>query len=77
MLKSVAVQEFLATVLPGVVKQFGSDKDAIAEAWNVYTDGLCRDGRITAKQFETWDHPDPRRIKFAIHNQQLREKNGR
>ena len=25
--------------------------------WNNYTDALCKDGFITSKQYDTWDHP--------------------
>lgn len=28
-----------------------------AEAWNNFTDALCKEGRITMKQYETWTHP--------------------
>ena len=27
------------------------------EAWNNYTDALCKDGLITVKQYETWANP--------------------
>ena len=35
------------------------DGDVVAkrEAWSNYTDGLCKDGRITLKQYETWSNP--------------------
>ena len=33
------------------------DKPMKAEAWNNYTDALCKEGRITMKQYETWLHP--------------------
>lgn len=25
--------------------------------WSIYTDGLCKDGIITQKQYETWSTP--------------------
>jgi hypothetical protein len=58
MTKKEAVQIFRETVLPEVVKQYGrNDKPAIAEAWNNWTDALCKDGTITMRQYETWTHP--------------------
>jgi len=27
------------------------------EAWTAYIDGLCKDGEITNKQFESWKTP--------------------
>lgn len=33
------------------------DKPWRAEAWNNFTDYLCKDGLITMKQYETWCHP--------------------
>ena len=35
------------------------EKDSIAkrEAWNVYTDSLCKDGIITEHQYNTWANP--------------------
>lgn len=29
----------------------------LREAWNNYTDGLCKEGRITLRQYETWTNP--------------------
>ena len=34
------------------------DKPAIAEAWNNYTDMLCKEGQITSKQYNEWTHPN-------------------
>ncbi|KKN58900.1 hypothetical protein LCGC14_0547020 [marine sediment metagenome] len=33
------------------------DKPMRSEAWNDFTDALCKEGRITMKQYETWTHP--------------------
>ena len=33
------------------------DRPMRAEAWNNYTDQLCKERRITMKQYETWTHP--------------------
>lgn len=30
------------------------DKCAEREAWNNYTDALCKNGIITARQYDTW-----------------------
>lgn len=34
-------------------------KDIVAkrEAWNNYTDYLCKDGAITLRQYESWTNP--------------------
>ncbi len=39
-------------------KQYRKD-DTIAkrEAWNNYTDALCKDGEISSKQYDTWTNP--------------------
>lgn len=29
------------------------------EAWAAYVDGLCKDGEITQKQYDTWATPFP------------------
>jgi len=35
------------------------DKDefAVCEAWNDFTDALCKQGTITEKQYDTWSNP--------------------
>ena len=33
------------------------DKPCLREAWNNFTDGLCKSGQITMRQYETWQHP--------------------
>ncbi len=35
----------------------GHDKPARDQAWNDFTDALCKEGEITAKQYATWTHP--------------------
>jgi hypothetical protein len=58
MTKSEAIEEFKADVLPVVVAKYGTgDKPALAEAWNNWTDALCKEGRITLWQYENWTHP--------------------
>lgn len=45
-------------VKPCVIAQHGKDdKPAIREAWNNYTDSLCKDGFITPHQYDTWSGP--------------------
>ena len=34
-----------------------TDKPQLREAWNNFTDGLCKSGQITMRQYETWTHP--------------------
>jgi hypothetical protein len=58
MTKKEAVAEFHEIFPPEVFQYHGSlDKLARCEAWNNYTDLLCKDGKITLKQYETWTHP--------------------
>ena len=33
------------------------DKAALREAWNNFTDALCKNRYITAKQYDTWSNP--------------------
>ncbi len=33
------------------------DKPMRDQAWNDFTDALCKDGRITASQYANWHHP--------------------
>lgn len=39
------------------LKKYKGDRIAKWEAWNIFTDGLCKDGEITVKQYESWDNP--------------------
>ena len=58
MTKKEALQIFKESELPYIVEAYGpQDKPAIREAWNNFTDMLCKDGEITLKQYETWVHP--------------------
>lgn len=56
-----AVQEFMEHILPLVREQYEQDDipdiSARREAWNNWTDMLCKDGTITVEQYEDWDHP--------------------
>jgi hypothetical protein len=59
--KREAERQYRDHVLPEVKKQYETsgriDKPARAEAWNNFTDSLCKDRQITMKQYETWGHP--------------------
>lgn len=54
MTKREAVAEFKATILPTVPPQDIPWRD---QAWNDYTDYLCKEGLITLRQYETWGSP--------------------
>lgn len=56
--KQQAIADFKENVLPHVIERFGKDdKPAISEAWNDYTDMLCKDRQITQKQYSNWSNP--------------------
>jgi hypothetical protein len=55
MRKSEAVSFFKEEILPSIIESYGeNDKVAIRTAWNDWTDSLCKDGRITPKQYNNW-----------------------
>ena len=59
--KKEAEKEFKENILPLVKNKFEQDgkKDipARAEAWNNWTDSLCKSGIITDWQYNNWTHP--------------------
>jgi len=57
MTKQQALQDFKENVLPAVKQQYPHDKHAVIQAWNDYTDSLCKDRQITAKQYHNWSNP--------------------
>lgn len=58
MTKREAFTEFTEMCPPESFRSRGYvDKPMRAEAWNNYTDALCKEGRITMRQYETWTHP--------------------
>lgn len=58
MTKKEAVEEFKRDILPHVIERYGkNDKPACREAWNNYTDALCKSGLITQYQYNSWLHP--------------------
>ena len=40
-----------------VKPELSSDKVARSEAWNNYTDSLCKEGLISSKQYHNWTNP--------------------
>ena len=52
--KQEAKRDFVFNYLVYVPR---GDEPALAEAWNNYTDSLCKSGHITPKQYSTWTHP--------------------
>jgi hypothetical protein len=61
MTRREALTEFKRTILPLVQARHERngviDRPARREAWNNWTDALCKEGRITMKQYETWAAP--------------------
>ena len=61
MTKREAEREFKEHILPFVRESYEQDgrADWVArrEAWNNWTDSLCKDGQITSHQYNTWLHP--------------------
>ena len=61
MTKRQAVAQFKEYVMPGIREAYEQDgrMDRVArrEAWNNYTDMLCKDREISPRQYDTWTHP--------------------
>lgn len=61
MTKREAVEQFTREILPIVKAQYERDGrpdwPARSEAWNNWTDALCKDGTITSRQYSTWTAP--------------------
>ena len=56
--KKQALEIFREDIAPYVREQYGrGDVIAMREAWNNWTDGLCKDGCITPHQYTTWTNP--------------------
>ena len=59
--KQAAVETFKRDILPSIHAQYEkdgrTDYPARREAWNDFTDYLCKDGKITSRQYATWLHP--------------------
>lgn len=56
-----ACQMFEFEILPMVKEQFEQDGEpdwpARSEAWNNWTDSLCKDGQISDWQYDNWSQP--------------------
>lgn len=52
---------FREDVMPAVRAEYETDGipdyPARCEAWNNFTDALCKEGSITSHQYETWNPP--------------------
>jgi len=58
MTKNDALSTFRRTIAPLVRKHYGNkDKPAMREAWCIYIDGLCKDGRLVSNQVMNWTNP--------------------
>jgi hypothetical protein len=53
--KPQAIKIYKAHILPAILKEFGPyDRPALRESWNVFTDYLHKEGKISDKQYNTW-----------------------
>ena len=61
MTRDEAIEQFDNYVLPVVIQlheQDGQfDECARSEAWNNWTDAMCKDGQISDWQYANWSHP--------------------
>jgi len=57
MTKTEAVREFKATFIGLYINR--ADYWTAQEAWAWFTDSLCKEGRITPKQYASWSTPFP------------------
>lgn len=61
MTKKEAVRQWREDTLPLVKQAYERDGrpdlPARSEAWNDWTDGLCKDGVISLRQYERWSAP--------------------
>jgi hypothetical protein len=58
MTKQDALRDYNTRIKPYVVARYGpQDKPALRQAWNDYTDQLCKAGKITQRQYERWIGP--------------------
>ena len=60
-LHAQAVALFTNDILPFIQRMPEQDGEpdipARSEAWNNWTDSLCKSGAISDWQYENWDHP--------------------
>ena len=56
-----ACDQFEAEILPFIQEQYEQDGEpdwpARREAWNNWTDMLCKDALISDWQYDNWSHP--------------------
>jgi len=58
MTKRQAEKYFNENIKPCIWRTYTKkDKAAMREAWNDWTDSLCKDGKITQKQYYNWTYP--------------------
>jgi hypothetical protein len=61
MTHSQAINEFELFVLPTVIEHYEQDGipdiPARSEAWNNWTDSLCKDNQISDWQYANWTQP--------------------
>jgi hypothetical protein len=51
-------ESFKDEIEPAVIAKYGPDDIvALREAFNNWTDGLCKDGEITDEMYDTMDNP--------------------
>ena len=62
MTRDEAIDQFIDSVLPAVVEEYEQDGEldgpARREAWNNWTDMLCKDGLISDWQYANWSQPE-------------------
>ena len=62
MTRDQAIEDFITTVLPAVVEEYEQDGiidgPARREAWNNFTDSLCKNELISDWQYNNWSQPD-------------------
>lgn len=65
MTKAQVTADFRKYYMPAIRAEYEQDGKpdyvARAEAWNNYTDMLCKEGRISTHQYNTWTCPFDRR----------------
>jgi len=61
MLHAQAVETFTRDILPCIQREHEQDGEpdipARSEAWNNWTDSLCKSNAISDWQYENWSHP--------------------
>ncbi len=58
MTEEQVVEAFEESFKPFLLAQFGPDDEiALREAFNDYTDSLCKEGQISNKMYDTMDNP--------------------